>query len=61
MRENNPCKLKGFSGFQILPIDKTTSEPKGYHLRKRIEIALKEKIPLEPNEELEVELQGFEE
>lgn len=55
-----PCRLKGVFGYQILPIDKTTSEPRGHHTLKRIEIALKETIALEPDEELEVELQGFE-
>jgi hypothetical protein len=54
------CRLKGVLGYQILPIDKTTSEPRGHHGSKRIEIALKEEIELEPDEELEVELQGFE-
>ena len=54
-----PCILKGFAGYQILPIDKTTSEPRGYHAYKRIEIALKGTIQLQPNEELEVQLQEF--
>jgi hypothetical protein len=54
------CKLKGVVGYQILPIDKKTSEPRGIHAAKRIEIALKEKIGIKANEELEVELEGFE-
>jgi hypothetical protein len=54
------CKLRGVDGYQILPIDKTTKAPRGHHSSKIIEIALREKIKLEPNEELEVELQGFE-
>jgi hypothetical protein len=55
------CKLKGVFGYQILPIDKTTSVPRGHHASKVIEISLKERIDVRPNEELEVELQGFEE
>jgi CTP-dependent riboflavin kinase len=55
-----PCKLKGISGYQILPIDKTTGEPRGHHSAKLIEITLRERIDLQPGEELEVELQGFE-
>lgn len=54
------CRLKGVDGYQVLPIDKTTNEPKGHHLSKIIEISLRNKIELTPNEELEVELQGFE-
>lgn len=54
------CRLKETPGYQILPIDKTTSVPRGLHRSKQIEIALKEKIELELGEELEVELQGFE-
>jgi hypothetical protein len=53
------CRLKGGSGFQILPIDKTTNEPRGHHSEKVIEIALRERIEIKPNEELEVELEGF--
>jgi len=58
-----PCRLKGVSDYQILPTDKTTkttAEPRGHHSLKRIEIALKEKIDIKPNEGLEVELEGFE-
>ena|SRR5579862_53004 len=55
-----PCRLKGVSGYQILPVDRTTNEPRGYHTLKRIEIALREQIALDPDEELEVELRGFE-
>lgn len=55
-----PCRLKGVAGYQVLPIDKTTNEPRGHHSLKQIEIALKKKIGLKPNEELEVELEGFE-
>ena len=54
------CKLKGVVGYQILPIDKLTGEPRGHHALKRIEISLKEQIDLQPNEKIEVELQGFE-
>ena len=54
------CKLKGINGYQILPIDKTTNEPRGYHAAKRIEITLKEKIAVRPGEELRVELLDFE-
>src|ERR1700688_926606 len=53
------CRLKGFEGYQILPIDKKTGEPRGYHEHKIIEIALREEIEIKSNEELEVELQGF--
>jgi hypothetical protein len=55
-----PCKVKGVAGYQILPIDKSTRAPKGHYGQKQIEISLKEEIELEPNEELEVELEGFE-
>jgi CTP-dependent riboflavin kinase len=55
-----PCRLKGVTGYQILPIDKATSEPRGHHSDKVIEIALREKIEIKLNEELEVELEGFE-
>jgi hypothetical protein len=54
------CRLKGVTGYQILPIDKATSEPRGHHSDKVIEIALREKIEIKPKEELEVELEGFE-
>jgi hypothetical protein len=54
-----PCKLTGFLGYQILPINKATGKPNEYHGSKTIELSLKEKIYLQPNEELEVELQGF--
>jgi len=54
-----PCRLKGFSGYQILPIDKTTGLPRGHHSEKVIEIALKEEIEIAPNEKLNVELEGF--
>jgi CTP-dependent riboflavin kinase len=53
------CKVKGILGYQILPIDKTMSVPRGYHAVRRIEVALKQKIELQPSEELEVELQEF--
>jgi len=56
-----PCKLKGVVGLQILPVDKATGEPRGHHVSKIIEISLKEKIDLRPDEELEVELQEFDE
>ena len=55
------CRLKGVEGYQILPIDKTTSAPRGHHSSKIIEISLEEKIELKPREELEVELRDFEE
>jgi hypothetical protein len=54
-----PYSLKGDRGYQILPIDKTTSEPRGHHSEKVIEIALTTKIEIKPYEELEVELKGF--
>jgi len=54
------CKLRGVVGYQILPIDKATGDPRGHHALKRIEISLKEQIDLRPDEEIEVELQGFE-
>lgn len=54
------CRLKGVEGYQILPIDKTTNEPRGYHSSKIIEITLVEKIELRLLEELEVELRDFE-
>jgi len=53
------CNLKGVDGYQILPIDKTTNDPRGHHSSKIIEIALKKKIEIKPNEELEVEMEGF--
>ena len=56
-----PCKLKGVAGFQILPIDKTTGEPRGHYASRWIEISLKEKVAVQLGEELEVELQGFDE
>jgi hypothetical protein len=55
-----PCKLKGTLGYQILPIDKKTSAPRGLHAANTIEIALTAKIDLKAGEELHVELQGFE-
>ena len=54
------CRLKGVEGFQVLPVDKTTSEPRGHHSSRIIEISLKNEIEITPNEELEVELKGFE-
>jgi hypothetical protein len=33
-----PCRLKGFAGFQILPVDKTTNQPRGHHAQRVIEI-----------------------
>jgi len=54
------CKLKGVLGYQILPIDKDTAAPRGHHASRVIEISLHKKIDVQPNEELEVELQGFE-
>lgn len=56
-----PCKLKGVHGYQILPIDCVTGDPRGHHASKWIEISLKEKIDVQPGEELEVELQEFDE
>lgn len=53
------CRLKGTSGYQILPIDKRTGEPRGHHSDRVIEIALTERIQIESNEKLEVELEGF--
>jgi len=53
------CRLKGVTGYQILPIDKQTGAPKGHYEQKQIEVALVEKIDLRPHEELEVELEGF--
>jgi CTP-dependent riboflavin kinase len=54
-----PCRLKGVSGYQIVPIDKTTSAPRGHHSEKVIEIALTKEIEIKPDEELEVKLEGF--
>jgi CTP-dependent riboflavin kinase len=54
-----PCKLRGVRGYQLLPINKITGEPRGHHADKVIEISLKEQIELAPGEELEVELEGF--
>lgn len=54
------CRLKGAEGYQVLPIDKTTNEPRGHHSSKIIEVSLKNKIDLKVNEELVVELEGFE-
>jgi len=54
------CRLKGVEGYQILPIDRTTSEPRGHHSEKVIEIALRKRIEIKDNEELEVELERFE-
>jgi hypothetical protein len=53
------CRLKRASGYQILPIDKKTGEPRGHHSDKVIEIALTERIQIKSNEKLEVELEGF--
>jgi hypothetical protein len=55
-----PCNLKGVSGYQILPTDKQTGAPRGHYEQKQIEVSLSREIDLRPNEELEVELQGFE-
>jgi hypothetical protein len=55
-----PCHLKGVAGYQILPIDKTTCAPQGHHASRQIEITLVKEIELEPGEELQVELEGFE-
>jgi hypothetical protein len=54
------CNLKGVAGYQILPIDKQTGAPRGHYEQKQIEVSLSKKIDLLANEELEVELQGFE-
>jgi hypothetical protein len=54
------CRLKGVTGYQLLPIDKTTGVPRGHHASKQIEIALVKKIELKAGEQLEVELDGFE-
>ena len=56
-----PCKLKAVVGDQILPIDKVTGDPRGHHASKKIEISLKKEIELRPDEEIEVELLGFDE
>jgi len=53
------CRLKGVSGYQVLPIDKTTGHFNGLHGGKIIEITLKEKISIRFGETLEVELEGF--
>lgn len=55
-----PCVLKRASGYQILPIDKSTGMVAGHHAGGIIEIALCKRIDLRPEEELEVELQGYE-
>lgn len=54
-----PSKLKGVVGYQILPIDKAAGDPTGHHSLKRIEISLIIEIELRPDEEIDVELQGF--
>jgi hypothetical protein len=51
------CRLKGTRGYQILPIDKTTCEPRGRHSEKVIEITLTENIQIAPKEKLKVELE----
>lgn len=55
-----PCMLKGVKGYQVLPIDKMTGVPRGHHSSKIIEISLESRINLQLSEELEVELEGFE-
>lgn len=54
-----PCKLKDRRGFQILPVKKSTGDLQGHHAEGVIEIALTEKIELTANEQLEVELEDF--
>jgi CTP-dependent riboflavin kinase len=53
------CKLKGVMGHQILPMCKATGKPRGRHAEKVIEIALKKEIEIKDGDELEVELEGF--
>jgi hypothetical protein len=43
-----------------LPIDKATGKPRGRHAEKVIEIALAKEIDINDGDELEVELEGFE-
>jgi hypothetical protein len=50
------CCLRGVKGYQVLPIDKTTGEPRGYHRLGVIEITLLKEISLADKELLEVEL-----
>jgi hypothetical protein len=54
------CRLKEIEGYQVLPVDKNTGEPRGHHVLKVIEISLERDIELKLNEVLEVELEGFE-
>jgi hypothetical protein len=54
------CVLKKVEGYQVLPIDKTTGEPRGHHAEKVIEISLADDIGLTLGENLEVELKDFE-
>jgi CTP-dependent riboflavin kinase len=53
------CKMNGAEGYQVLPVHKTSGEPRGLHAWKLIEITLKEEIKLRDGEELEFELQDF--
>lgn len=55
-----PCVLKDTCGYQILPVTKSTGRLAGHHAEGKIEIALVKKIDVQHGEELEVELQGFE-
>lgn len=53
------CKMNGEEGYQVLPIHKMSGEPRGLHAWKLIEITLIKEITLQEREELEVELQDF--
>jgi len=55
-----PCILKGTSGYQILPVTKSTGRLAGHHAEGKIEITLVREIDLLPEERLEVELYGYE-
>jgi hypothetical protein len=54
-----PCILKDTAGYQILPITRSTGRPAGHHAEGQIEVALVKKIDVQLGEELQVELQGY--
>ncbi len=55
-----PCVLKGVSGFQILPINRTTDAPQGLHAVNILEISLIRHVEIKHDDVLEVELQDYE-
>ena len=55
-----PCFLKQVGGYQILPVTKSTNKLAGHHAEGIIEIALFKTIDVKPGDELEVELQDYE-